>query len=213
MLSAADPALALTIVALVALLVGEARSSAGAKWVAKPLASAGFVALALALGAQEHAYGRLVLVALVLSFAGDVLLIPKSRRAFAVGIGAFLLAHVAYGVAFLELGIARGATLVALACLAPIAALVAWRLLPRVPRPLQAPVLAYVVVITGMVALAAGAWHAGAGAPLLVAACLFYVSDLAVARQRFVAPGLANRLVGLPLYYGAQVMFAYTAAA
>jgi hypothetical protein len=39
-------------------------------------------------------------------------------------------------------------------------------------------------------------------------ALLFYLSDLAVARDRFVRPGLANRLVGLPLYYAGQVLLA-----
>jgi uncharacterized membrane protein YhhN len=39
-------------------------------------------------------------------------------------------------------------------------------------------------------------------------AALFFASDLLVARDRFVRPGLANRLVGLPLYYAAQVLLA-----
>ena len=38
----------------------------------------------------------------------------------------------------------------------------------------------------------------------------FYLSDLGVARQRFVSPGLINRFVGLPLYYGAQLLFAFS---
>lgn len=43
---------------------------------------------------------------------------------------------------------------------------------------------------------------------LLVAPLAFFVSDLAVARDRFVEPGFVNRFVGLPLYYGAQIVFA-----
>jgi hypothetical protein len=39
-------------------------------------------------------------------------------------------------------------------------------------------------------------------------ALLFAASDLAVARDQFVRPGLANRMVGLPLYYAAQVLLA-----
>jgi hypothetical protein len=42
-------------------------------------------------------------------------------------------------------------------------------------------------------------------------AVLFFVSDLFVARNRFVAPGLANRLLGLPAYYGGQVLIAWGA--
>jgi len=37
---------------------------------------------------------------------------------------------------------------------------------------------------------------------------LFFASDLCVARQRFVSPGFENKLVGLPLYFIAQLMFA-----
>ena len=40
----------------------------------------------------------------------------------------------------------------------------------------------------------------------------FYLSDLAVARDRFVSPGFANALWGLPLYYVAQLLFAYSAS-
>jgi hypothetical protein len=45
---------------------------------------------------------------------------------------------------------------------------------------------------------------------ILAAAVAFYLSDLAVARDRFVAPGFRNRLWGLPLYYGAQLLFVWT---
>lgn len=41
-------------------------------------------------------------------------------------------------------------------------------------------------------------------------AALFYLSDLAVARHRFVAPGPENKLIGLPLYYAAQLILAST---
>ena len=69
---------------------------------------------------------------------------------------------------------------------------------------MRGPVLAYIAVIGAMVALAAGT-----GEPrLLAGAALFYLSDLCVARDRFVRPGLPNRLVGLPLYYGAQALLA-----
>jgi hypothetical protein len=41
---------------------------------------------------------------------------------------------------------------------------------------------------------------------------MFYVSDLAVARQRFVAQSWTNKLWGLPLYFGAQLVLAATVA-
>jgi uncharacterized membrane protein YhhN len=89
-----------------------------------------------------------------------------------------------------------------------VAAVVGRWLWPELPAGMAGAVAAYIVVITVMVAAAAGA--AGAEAPLLVlpAAVAFYVSDLFVARDRFVAPGISNRLWGLPPYYGAQISFA-----
>ena len=37
---------------------------------------------------------------------------------------------------------------------------------------------------------------------------LFAISDLAVARERFVAQTIRNKVWGLPFYYGAQVLIA-----
>jgi hypothetical protein len=39
-------------------------------------------------------------------------------------------------------------------------------------------------------------------------AILFYLSDLAVARHRFVKAEFLNRGIGLPLYYAGQVLIA-----
>jgi len=63
-----------------------------------------------------------------------------------------------------------------------------------------------------MVAFAFGVFPS-AGLALLAGALSFYVSDLAVARDRFVAPGFSNRLWGLPLYYGGTLLLATTAGA
>jgi uncharacterized membrane protein YhhN len=38
---------------------------------------------------------------------------------------------------------------------------------------------------------------------------LFFISDLAVARDRFVAPSFANRSWGLPSYYAGQLLLAW----
>lgn len=195
------------VVAVALLLAAELRDDAGGRWTWKPLASSGFVAFALAAGALDSPFGIAVLVALVLSWWGDLLLIPKAQRAFMAGVLAFLLGHVAFGVAFVLAGVAWPWTTFALAILALPALLVARTLLPRAPASLRGPLLAYISVISAMVALAVGSVVAGTGPLALLAALAFYLSDLAVARDRFLAPGFANRAVGLPLYYGAQVAF------
>ena len=195
---------ALTVVSVGWLLVAE-RTGSGQRFVAKPLASAGFVGLAIAGGALDSGFGTWVLVALVLSALGDVFLLGSSQSAFLAGLGAFLIAHIAYAVAFTNPGLnARG--LIAVVPLA-LFALVVWRwLAPHLAARLRGPVALYVVAITtiGVMAVASGAGDIR----VPVGAGLFIASDLAVARHTFVAPGYRNKLWGLPLYYAAQVLLA-----
>jgi uncharacterized membrane protein YhhN len=203
--------IASTLAALAALLVAERRGSRAGVWVAKPLASTGFLATALAAGALDSRYGLAVLAALLLSWLGDVLLIPReSAAAFKAGLASFLLGHLAYAGAFLVRGVSLAAC--ALAALpALLAAALAWRWLrPHLGADMRVPVAAYVGVISAMVVLAAGTEAAALHGRILPGALLFYVSDLAVARQRFVAGSFWNRAWGLPLYYGGQLLLATT---
>lgn len=203
----------LTVGGLAALLVAEARGMAGLKWVAKPLASTGFLGVAVAAGALHTPYGRVLLAALALCWLGDVLLIPRQQASFRAGLASFLLGHLVLVVAFALRGVSGSGALLALAAVAPAAGLAQRWLAPHVPAPLLWPVRAYVAAISLMVVVAAGAAAAGAGLALLAGALLFYVSDLAVARDRFVAPGFTNRAWGLPLYYAATLLLASTAGA
>jgi uncharacterized membrane protein YhhN len=208
------PYATVTIVALVLLLLAEARDWRPGVWLFKPLAAAGFIAAALAAGALSSihgSYGLWVLLALVLCFGGDVLLIPRDRPpVFRAGILSFLLGHLVFCVAFLVRGI--DAAVLALACL-PVAAtaffVLRW-LRPRLSADFRSPVQAYVVVISAMVALAVGSWAAVGDARIAVGAVMFFVSDLAVARQRFVTRSIWNARWGLPLYFGGQLVLAAT---
>jgi uncharacterized membrane protein YhhN len=200
-----------TAAAVAALLAAERLGSRPGVWLAKPLASTGFVALALARGAPDTRYGRWVLAALALGWLGDVLLIPKgAKRSFAAGLASFLLGHLAFVVAFLVRGTSGPWLAGGAAAAAALAVPVLRWLSPHVPASLRKAVLAYVAVISAMVATAAGAFGAGAGGLLLAGALAFFASDLAVARERFVERSFANKLWGLPLYYGAQLLLAST---
>jgi uncharacterized membrane protein YhhN len=65
-------------------------------WIAKPLASLGFLAAACAAGALESSYGQTVLLGLVACALGDVLLVPRGAgAAFLAGMGSFALGHAA----------------------------------------------------------------------------------------------------------------------
>jgi uncharacterized membrane protein YhhN len=208
--SAFAAACALTLGSLAALLFAERRGSRAGVWLAKPLASAGFLWAALAAGALDSGYGRAVLAALALSFLGDVLLIPDSRKSFLVGLVSFLLGHVAFAFAFAARGLSPAWVGAALPLVA-LAVVLALRWLgPHVEPSMRVPVRAYVMVISAMVLAAAGTVGAAGRPSILVGALAFYVSDLAVARQRFVAKTFWNKSWGLPLYYGAQLILAST---
>ena len=196
---------------VVALLVCEAREATIGRWVTKPLASIGFILCALLAGApQTSRYSLCILIALVLSFFGDVFLIPKSKASFKVGLFAFLIGHFAFAAAFVARGLNAIAAAIALAALVIPAVVVGRWLWPRVDGKLRGPVLAYIAVITGMVACAIGSVYSRFEPLPIVAAAAFYLSDLSVARDTFVHKSFVNRLWGLPLYYGAQLLFAWS---
>jgi len=199
-----------TAAGLAGLLFAEARDNRRLAFACKPLASTGFLGAAVAAGAAETPYGRAILAALVLSWIGDVLLLSKRSGAFLGGLASFLLGHIAFGLAFVLRGTDRLWALAAVAILIlPALAVDRW-LRPHVPADMKLPVRAYIVVITGMLALAVGTWGAGASPLILAGALAFYLSDLSVARDRFIREAFVNRLWGLPLYYAAQLLLAST---
>lgn len=218
---------ALTAPLVAVALLGEKRTAPWRGW-AKGAASSLFLATAVAAGAADTTYGAWVLAALCLGWVGDVALVSDARSWFLLGLGSFLLSHVAYVVAFSTVRPGVLAAVVAGAALAGPGVLVLRWLWPHLDARMRIPVVAYVAVIGAMVAAAVGA-AAGHGpirpamAPLsadqlaphwfwqtavLAAAAAFFTSDLLVARHRFVTRSFGNRLVGLPLYYLAQVLFA-----
>lgn len=200
------------LVAITAVLVGllawnEGRAPTRGR-IIKMAASTGFVAVALSNGASTTTYGRFVLVALALSWIGDLFLGVGSDRAFLAGLFAFLAGHVAYIAAFAVRGIDAAWFVVAAVGLGLIAVLV-WRwLAPHVDDARRRPVLGYIAVITLMVAAAIGTVALVPDARIALGSIAFFLSDIAVARNRFVAPGSVNRAVGLPLYYTGQVLLA-----
>jgi uncharacterized membrane protein YhhN len=192
------------------LLLAEHRRSGTARAVCKLGASSAFVAFAVSLGATETTYGKLVLVALLLSWVGDALLLSSAQRVFMGGLAAFLLAHVAYTVAFSVTGPSPLVSLAALLCFGAAGVVTLRWLWPHLSAADRPPVVAYILVIVVMCAAATGSSRAvGSLVPAIGAAC-FMASDVAVARDRFVVQSVVNRLWGLPLYYFAQLLLAWT---
>ena len=179
------------------LLLAE-RAGSSARFLAKPLASAGFIFTAVAAGALDSNFGRWMLAGLVLSALGDVFLLGKQESAFLAGLGSFLIAHLVFGVAF----VARGLAAPGLLAVVPLA-LFAWLVLrwlnPHLSDRMRIPVVAYATAVDDW------DWR------IPIGALMFISSDVAVARDNFVSPGFTNRLWGLPLYYGGQLLLAWAA--
>jgi uncharacterized membrane protein YhhN len=186
---------------LLGLLRAEVRDGRRAPF--KVATSAGFVALALALHPATP-FGRWILAGLCLSALGDVLLLSASRRGFLAGLVAFLLAHLAYAVAFRPL--ASPSPWAAAGILGATAVVLRW-LWPHLGR-MRLPVVAYCGVIGLMLWLALGVDRM----EIRLGGLLFWLSDLLVARHRFVRAEPLNRLAGLPLYYAGQYLIALALA-
>ena len=210
---------------LVATLVCSAVGFDPGRYACKPLASLCFILVAVTGGAlvgDGPEYGRIITLGLVLGAVGDVALMLAGRKAFLTGLVAFLLGHVAYIVAFAA--VTPIGTWFGPPALVPMgaAAIVLFWLWPHLDgsgRGMRVPVLCYVLVITVMVVAALAVLGDSDRSHLsdrraalaCIGALLFFASDLAVARQRFVTESLGNRLWGLPAYYLGQLFLAFSA--
>ncbi len=202
----------MTVVGLVVLLVGEHQDKPGLRAAGKPFASLGFLVAAVGFGAFESRYGKIVFAGLVLGALGDVFLLGRARQFFIAGLVSFLLGHVAYVVAFASLEVDRAAAGIAAAAMGVILYLIGRWVFPHAPK-MRVPIGAYMFVIGLMCVAAIGAWGAGAPWMIPVGAVMFTASDIAVVRDRFISTGFINRAWGLPMYYAAQLLIAWSIAA
>ena len=198
---------------LVVALLGEYRSSTSVTIAGKLFAATAYIAAALSLGAMLTTYGRVMLLGMGFCWLGDLFLVSrKSRLLFLSGLVSFLVGHVVYTLAFVIRGVDTGAVLWALALMA----LFGWRvgawLYPHVDQKMRMPVWLYLAAISVMMAMAAGTQSFNSNILIVAGAILFVLSDLAVARNRFVESSFINRAVGLPLYFSAQLCLAASVA-
>ncbi len=199
---------------LTVLLLSENRGWTPYTITFKFLLSSLLILVSLIQMAPDLRYTSAVIAGLALCLVGDVCLAIPGQTAFRIGLVAFLLGHVGYIVAFVMTAHPGRAMWVTALAAVPVSTFVYARLLPYLDR-MRRPVMGYVVVITLMVITAGalfGTPHLAYAGRLLVlnGALAFYISDLFVARQRFVHPSFYNRLIGLPLYYLGQFQIAYS---
>lgn len=201
---------AICILSVAGLLQAEAGNWRAGKLASKLLASTAFVLLAVSVGPCDTTYGRLVLLALVLSWLGDALLLSRRPQMFLSGLLAFLCAHLAFSAAFAATGFERRVAVFAFLALALCGVLIMRWLWRHLTPTFRLAVTGYVLAIVVMCSLAVSASAATGTWIYAVGASAFAASDLSVARDRFVASGLVNRIWGLPLYYVAQLLLAWS---
>ncbi|GAB3072385.1 lysoplasmalogenase [Intrasporangium mesophilum] len=145
-----------------------------------------------------------VIVALAFSLVGDIALLNATEVRFLVGVGAFLLTHVAYAWAILETPRAAGFPWWFLGAVPAV--LVAHQLVGRdIVRHAghnRGPVFIYQLVLTALVLVAA--WK---GDPVVVIGCaLFMLSDSILGHDRFVHERRWAPLAVIVTYHLAQVL-------
>lgn len=204
-----------------ALLLSAALSIAAAPWalslpalafVFKPLATLIVIAHAWRRGLGQ-AQRRWLLIGLGFSLAGDIALLWP-QQGFLPGLVSFLVAHLAYLVAFTRESplAARKAPFVAYALLAGAILAFLWG---GIPSALRWPVLAYVVCLAAMAAQTAVVWQLARGQAgerraslAALGGFLFMVSDALLAINRFHTPLPASSLWILASYWSAQWLLA-----
>ncbi len=173
----------------------------------KPLAAIIFILIAIFGGALYWDYGRWILWALVACAIGDVLLLSRnSQIKFQLGMLAFAIGHLLYVVAFVKLSGQWGLTPLAVLPLIAAGLFYFW-LRPKLQKDMVIPVTTYTGIIILMLITSLGV--SDIRVPL--AAIMFAVSDMFVARDRFVKNEGINALAITPLYFGAQALFALSA--
>ena len=202
---------------LAGLLFFEKNGNQKGKLPTKTILSCLFIFTALVQSHSNPGYFYMLVIGLVFCLGGDVFLALPRERMFLFGLVSFLLGHVLYAGCFFYVTDLSRWTWIGSGIALIVSSGVFFWLRPHL-GPMLMPVIAYIVVITVMLI---GAWSVfcdaelGLSGRLLVfsGAASFYVSDLFVARDRFLKKEFNNRLFGLPLYYLGQFLLAFSVGA
>ncbi len=199
---------------LAGLLYFEKRELFEPKLAVKSILSSLFIFTAVVQFHPILPFYRLLLIAMIFCLGGDVLLALRGKKMFLYGLVSFLLGHLFYAGSFFHTAGLNRWTLVGLAISLSAGGGVFLWLRPHLGA-MKIPVVLYILVISVMVA-GAGSLMAADGLELsgrwlvFVGALNFYLSDVFVARQRFLKTEFVNRLIGLPLYYSGQFLLAFS---
>jgi len=198
------------------LLVALAAVAAVVDWVAvvdkdqkleylcKPLTVVLLIGVALVMEPDSTTMRTWFVAALVFSLAGDLFLMLKERDLFVLGLASFLISHVAYVLGFLVGGVSilglLGGLVVAGASVGLVGSRIVKSAQEREPQ-LMGPVMAYMGVISAMLAVAIGSGDTVA----VMGAVLFYVSDALIGWTKFVRDVKWAPLAIIVTYHLAQI--------
>ncbi len=203
-------------VLLAGLLVFEKNGNQRGKLPIKTILSGLFILTALLQPHPFPEYVYILLIGLIFCLGGDVFLALPQERMFLFGLVSFLLGHVCYVLGFFYVADLNPWTLGGSAIGLAVSGRVFFWLRPHLGSMLV-PVIAYIIVITAMVIGAFTVFgdtrlHSTGRFLVIFGAVSFYISDLFVARDRFLKTEFTNRLLGLPLYYAGQFLLAFSVA-
>jgi uncharacterized membrane protein YhhN len=195
-------------------LLGYQWSTLRLVYIFKPLATVLIIGLAVQNWLRrKSAYSQLTVMGLCFSLLGDLLLIWPDQY-FLVGLCAFLLAHVAYLLAFTR-DASFPARLPVLLLYLAIGALWYAVLFRALPPGLRIPVVVYAMVLAAMAGQAMGRWlelRTSASKRAAIGAIFFMLSDLLFAFHRFRTPLLySNIFILIPYYLGQWLIASATA--
>ncbi len=153
---------------------------------------------------------------ILLSLAGDIfLMLANERRWFLFGLGAFLLAHIAYIIGLNSppppfSGMTFGVALMVLLSALPLVRRVLQSLVQRHLRRLVEPVRAYATVISltlfsALMTLFRTDWQSMPAYLVSIGALLLITSDLLLAWNKFVNPIRRGRLLLMITYHLGQI--------
>ncbi len=175
------------------------------EYLCKPLALVLLIGCALAIDPADDTVRTWFVIALALSLVGDVFLMLPREELFVFGLGSFLLGHVAYIVGMHVDGVDGvrffGGIVLVMALLAVVGTAILRGVRAGPERALAGPVVAYMFVISAMVASAIGVGRVAG----VVGAGLFYASDALIAWNRFRSETRHGRLAIIVTYHLAQV--------
>ncbi len=206
--------LALAVVLLVSLLFFEKNENRKGLLPTKTVLSLLFIVTAISQIHLMQPYTLFIIIGLLFCLGGDIFLALPQDRMFLFGLISFLLGHVCYVIGFVWIAEPGKMTLIGVIVTLLLGVIIYIWLKPHLGT-MKIPVMAYILVISCMFI---GAWSV-LGMPqqpimarlfIFVGASSFYISDIFVARDRFLKNDFINRLLGLPLYYLAQFMIAFS---